>query len=85
MRLEDFQLLDNEPLDNSINRRDFTKTHDRQGDQMNQSDQNNEVFFGENNIYHQIGKAYLEVNITVRENDGTNFHSDDPSGLVNKG
>ena len=39
MSLEDFQLLDNEPLDNSIIKRDFTKKNHRQGDQLNQSDQ----------------------------------------------
>ena len=67
MSLEDFQLLDNEPLDNSIIKRDFTKIYHRQGDQLNQSDQNIEFIFGENNNYHQIGNAYLEFNITVRK------------------
>ena len=85
MSLDDFQLLDNEPLDNSINKRDFTKIYHRQGDQLNQSDQNIEIIFGENNNYHQIGNAYLEFNITVRKNDDTNFHFDDPIRLVNNG
>ena len=83
MSLEDFQLLDNEPLDNSIIKRDFTKIYHRQGDQLNQSDQNNEFIFGENKNYHQIGNAFLEFNITVRKNDTTNFHNDDPIRLVN--
>ena len=85
MSLEDFQLLDNEPLDNSIIKRDFTKIYHRQGDQLNQSDQNIEFIFGENNNYHQIGNSYLEFNITVRKNDDTNFHFDDPVRLVNNG
>ena len=85
MSLEDFQILDNEPLDNSIIKRDFTKIYHRQGDQLNQSDQNIEFIFGENNNYHQIGNAYLEFNITVRKNDSTNFHNDDPVRLVNNG
>ena len=85
MSLEDFQLLDNDPLDNSIIKRDFTKIYHRQGDQLNQSDQNIEFIFGENNNYHQIGNAYLEFNITVRKNDSTNFHNDDPVRLVNNG
>ena len=85
MSLEDFQLLDNEPLDNSIIKRDFTKIYHRQGDQLNQSDQNIEFIFGENNNYHQIGNAYLEFNITVRKNDDTNLHFDDPVRLVNNG
>ena len=52
---------------------------------MNQSDQNIEFIFGENNNYHQIGNAYLEFNLTVRKNDTTNFHNDDPVRLVNNG
>ena len=83
MSLEDFQLLDNEPLDNSIIKRDFTKIYHRQGDQLNQSDQNIEFIFGENIKYHQIGNAYLEFNITVRKTDTTNFRNDDPIRLVN--
>ena len=85
MSLEDFQLLDNEPLDNSIIKRDFFKIYHRQGDQLNQSDQKIEITFGENNNYHQIGNAYLEFIITVRKNDTTNFHNDDPIRLVNNG
>ena len=57
----------------------------RQGDQLNQSDQNKEFIFGENNNYHQIADAYLEFNITVRKNDDTNFHYEDPVRLVKNG
>ena len=85
MSLEDFELLNNKTLDNSIIKKDFTKIYHRQGDQLNQSDQNIEFIFGENNNYHQIGNAYLEFNITVRKNDPTNFHKDDPIRLVNNG
>ena len=85
MSLEDFQLLDNEPLDNSIIKRDFTKIYHRQGDQLNQSHQNIEFLFGENKNYHQICNAYLEFNNTVRKSDTTNFHNDDPIGLVFNG
>ena len=85
MSLEYFQLLDNEPFDNSIIKRDFTKIYHQQGAQLNQSDQNIEFIFGENNNYHQIGNGYLEFNITVRKNDTTNFHIEDPIRLVNNG
>ena len=85
MSLEDFQLSDNEPFDNSIIERDFTKIYHRQGDQINQSDQNIDIIFGENNNYHQIGNAYLEFNITIRKNDDTNFHYDDAVRSVNNG
>ena len=77
--------MDNEALDNSIIKRDFTKIYHRQGDQLNQSDQNIEFIFGENHNYHQIGNAYLEFNIKVRKNDDTNFHHEDPVRLVNNG
>ena len=58
MSLEDFQLLDNETLDNSIIKEIFTKIYHRRGDHLNQSDQNIEFIFSENNNYHQIGNAY---------------------------
>ena len=83
MSLEDFQLLDNEPFDNSIIKRGFTKIYHQQGAQLNQSDQNIEFIFGENNNYHQIGNGYLEFKITVRKNDTTNFYIEDPIRLVN--
>ena len=85
MSLEHFQLLDNEPLDNSIIKRDFAKIYHRQGDQLNQSGQNIEFIFGENNNYHQIGNANLDFNITVRKSDDTNFQHEDPVRLVNNG
>ena len=67
MNLEGFEILDKEPLDNSIIKRDFTKIYHRQGDQLIQSDQKIEFIFGENNNYHQIGNAYLEFNITTEK------------------
>ena len=86
MSLEEFQLLDSEPFDNiSIIKRDFTKFYHRQGAQLNQSDRNFVFIFGENNNYHQIGGGYLEFNITVRKNDTTKFHIEDPIRLVNNG
>ena len=85
MSLEGFQLLDNEPFDISIIKRDFTKIYHQQGAQLNQSDRNIEFIFGENNNYHQTGNGYLEFNITVRKNDNTNSHIEDPIRLVNNG
>ena len=85
MSLEYFQLIDNEPIDNSIIIRDFTKIYLRQGDQLNQSDQNIDFIFGENNKYHQIGNANSEFSFTGRKNDDTKFHNEDPVRLVNNG
>ena len=73
MSSEDFQLLDNEPFDNSIIKREYTKIYHQQGAQLKISDQNIEFIFSENNNYHQIGNGYLEFNITVRKNNTTNF------------
>ena len=76
-------MLDNEPFDNSVTKRDFTKSYQQQGAQLNQSDQNIEFIFGENSTYHQIGNGYPEFNITVRKSHTTNFHIEDPIRLVN--
>ena len=68
---------------NVIIKRDFLKVYHQQRAQLNQPDQNIEVIFGENNNYHQIGNSNLEFDITVRKNDTTNFHNDDPIRLFN--
>ena len=48
MSLEDFQVSDNEPFDNSIIKRDFTRVYHQQRPELNQPDQNIELFVGEN-------------------------------------
>ena len=86
MSLENFQLLHNEPFDNSIKKRDFLKVYHQQGAQLNTPDQNIEFIFGENNNYHQIGNAYLEFDITVRpQNAADAFGEDSPIRLTNNG
>ena len=77
MSLEDFQLLDNEPIDNSIIERDFSNVHHQQGANLNDPDQNVHVFFGESNNYHQIGNSHLEFEITVRNTVGNFTHASD--------
>ena len=83
MSIEDFQLLNNEPFDNSIIKRDFLKIYHQQGAQLNQSDQNIEFIFGENNNYHQVGNSYLEFDITVRREDDANFTNNSRIRLTN--
>ena len=83
MSIDDFQLLDNQPFDNSIIKRDFIKFYHQQGAQLNQSDQNIEFFFGENNNYHQVGNSYLEFDITVRREDNANFGNNSRIRLSN--
>ena len=83
MSLQEFQILDNEPFDKSIIKRDFLKVCHQQGAQLNQPDQNIEFIFGEKINCHQKGNAYLEFDITVRKNDSPKFQNDDPSRLIN--
>ena len=76
MSLEDFQLIDNEPIEKSIIKRDFIKVYHQQGAQLIDPDQNIEFIFGENNNYHQVGNSYLQFDITVRKADNNNFNND---------
>ena len=70
MSIENFELLDIEPIDNSIIKRDFSKVHHQQGEFLNNPGRNVESMFGENNNYHQIGNAYLQYIMTICEVDG---------------
>ena len=49
MSLGDFKLIDNEPIDNSIVKIDYTKVYHHQGANLNDPNQNIECLFGENN------------------------------------
>ena len=73
MSLEDFQLFDNEPIDNSIIKGDFIKIYHQQQAQLNDPDQKIEFIFGENNFYHQVGNSYPQIDITVRKSNDSNF------------
>ena len=80
MSLEDFHLIDNEPFDNSVIKREYLKIYHQKGALLSDPDQNVEFIFGENNNYHQVGNSLLGFDITVREADGNNFNfTDDPA------
>ena len=81
MSLEVFQLINKEPVDNSIIKRDYIKIYHQQGSVLNDPDQNVEFIFGEINDYHQIGNAYLEIDITVRD-PTAGFNNNAPIRLV---
>ena len=83
MSSEDFQILDNEPIDNSIIKRENLKVYHQQGTQLNQTGQNIEFISGENYKFPQIGEAYLEFDTTVRKNCTTILHYHDPICLLN--
>ena len=67
MSLGNFQLIDNEPIDNSIIKKDHIKVYHQQGAQLKDPDQIIEFIFGENSNYHQIGNSYLQFDITVQD------------------
>ena len=80
MQLEDFQLIDDEPIDNSITKRDYLKVYRQQGPLLNNPDQNVDFIFGENNNYYQIDNSYLEFDTTIRDtarkfNNASNIRS----------
>ena len=74
MSLEDFQIFDNEAIDNSIIKRDFIEVYHQQGAKLNDPDENLEFIFGENNNYHQVGNSYLQFDITVRKSNNGHFN-----------
>ena len=43
---------------------------------MDDLDQTVESIFGKNNNYLQIGDAYLQLDITIRKDDNTNFNKE---------
>ena len=83
MSIEDFQLIDNEPIGISILKRGLSKIHHQQGANSNDSDRIFEFIFGENNIYHQKGNSYLEFDITVSREDNANFTNIVPIKMTN--
>ena len=87
MSLKDFQLIDNEPIDNGNIKRDYSKVYHQQGGNLNDSNQSVEFIFGENNNYHRIGNAYLELDLTIRKvfeiPNNPNFINTDQIRLLN--
>ena len=83
MSAEDFQLIDDSKIDDSIIKRDFIKIYHQHGAEVNNENQNIKFYFGENLNYIQIGNSYLEIDIEVRKADGTNFANADQIRMVN--
>ena len=59
MSVEHFQLTDNGATDKSYSKTDFIITHQQQGFQLNNCDQNIDFTFGEKINYHEIGNEHL--------------------------
>ena len=85
MSAEDFQLIDDTRVDDSIIKTDFIKKYHQHGTGVKNGNQNLIFYFGENSNYIQIGNKYLEIDIEVRKADNTIFTNADQIRFVNKG
>ena len=70
---ENFELLENGPIDISIIKRDFSKVYHQKGANLDAPDQHVEITHGENISYCQTGNFYLQYDITTGKDDNTNF------------
>ena len=61
MSLEDFQLIDNEPIDNSIIKREYLKIYHQQGANLNDSNQNVAFIFGKLKIIFKLVKVISKL------------------------
>ena len=73
MSAKDFQLIDIEKIDDSIIKRDFTKTYHQSGVNVDAENSQIKFYFGENHNFIQIGNGYLEFDIRIRKNDNVDF------------
>ena len=73
MSAEDFELIDDEKIDDSIIKRDFIKTCHQSGANVDAENLQIKFYFGENHNFIQIGNGYLEFDIRVRRADGNPF------------
>ena len=85
MSSEDFQLIDDSGIDDSIIKRNFIEIYHQNGAEVINENQNTNLYFGENPNYIQIGNSYLEVDIENRKADRTNFTYVDEFRLVKNG
>ena len=83
MSLEDFRLIDDTSIVTLIIKRDYIETYHQQGAELIVSNQGIDFNFGENNNFHQRGKAYLDFDIKLRKN-GNDFNNLDGDGNINE-
>ena len=73
MSAEDFQLIDDEKIDDSIIKRDFIKIYHQSGANVDAENSQIKFYFGENHNFIQVGNGYLEFDIRIRRVDGDAF------------
>ena len=82
MKVKDFELFDNDTIDNSIIKRKFNKVYRQQRAILNNLDQNLEFISDQNTKSQQRGNEYLKYDITIRKPADTTFLYD-ASRLIN--
>ena len=73
MSAEDFQLIDDSKIDDSIIKRDFIKIYHQSGANVDAENSQIEFYFGENHNFIQVVNGYLEFDIRIRRADGNPF------------
>ena len=83
MSAEDFHLLDDEQIDDSIIKQDSIKIYHQSGANVDNENSNVKLFFEENHNFIQVGNGYLEFDTKIRKADNTNFVNAEVIILVN--
>ena len=73
MSAEDFQLIDDSKIDDSIIKRDFIKIYHQSGANVDVENSQIKFYFGENHNFIQVVNGYLEFDIRIRRADGNPF------------
>ena len=85
MSAEDFQLIDDEKIDDSIIKRDFIKIYHQSGANIDAENSQIRFYFGENHNFIQVGNGYLEFDIRVRRDGGpfrVPVNDGDPNDII---
>ena len=70
---EDFQLIDNEKVVDSIIKRNFIKVYHQSGANVDAENSQIKFYLGENHNFIQLGNGYLEFDIRIRRANGNAF------------
>ena len=70
-------------IDTSITKQGYLKIYQQQGAQLNDSNEGVDFIFGKNNKYHQIGNAYLELDMVFKGN-GNDFNNLDRDEYIDE-
>ena len=86
MSAEDFQLIDNEKIDDSVIKQDFIKIYHQSGANVDAENSQIKFHFGENHNFNKVDNGYIEFDKRVRRVDGNAFriavNDGDPNDLI---